>query len=196
VGTAADLLTATGITWTDTSLSSTTITSSLLDKYGIVILYGQGTLGPISASESTALETWVKDGGSFLKIGYHPTSAACNNVNGLPTSFGFSCVAYASGWTGAPTSIVAHSVTSGVATVKACGSEDWRHSGSGQGLISYTDSSGSTYDLLTVTSLGTGKVAAYSDDFAFYEAGSGSCDISYGDHKTMITNLWAWLAAH
>jgi hypothetical protein len=44
--------------------------------------------------------------------------------------------------------------------------------------------------------LGDGKVAAYSDDFAFYESGSGKCDISYGDHQALITNLWTWLVAH
>ena len=184
----AALLTARGITWDAEDWSSGLITTSLLDDVGILVLYGYAGTGSLTSSEATALEDWVADGGGLLYMGYHPYSSGCTAVNALPTAWGVSCSTYSTYWSGSTSTFVSHDLTDGLSSVGGAGGETWTVASPAQTLASV-----SGYPMLIAIEDGDGKVVVTTDEWAFYNAGSGTYDISYGDNEVMVDNIWAWL---
>ncbi|HCH63041.1 MAG TPA: hypothetical protein DFR83_09565, partial [Deltaproteobacteria bacterium] len=187
---AAALLTTLGTTVGTKRLSSDGMSSSWLDHVGVVVVVGTSDDGAFSAAQSTDLEAWVDDGGSFVFVGYHNTSDGCDMVDSLPSSWGIVCNTSLTGssWGGAIGSFSSHPVTTGVSSAAGLGGEHWTTTSPAQTLAS--TSSGSPF--LVVVEPGDGHVVAVSDEWLMYNAGSGSADISVADHATLIDNIWSW----
>ena len=69
------------------------------------------------------------------------------------------------------------------------GGEYWTVTNPTQTVVSY----GST-PVAAVLELDDGRMVGISDEWPFYNAGSGSADIGYGDNEQLVENVWAWLA--
>jgi len=149
---------------------------------------GQADYGTLDSSESAVLEDWVRDGGSLLHMAYHPSSSTCAMVNSLPTAFGLSCSDYSTYWSSTATNIVSHAVTAEVASVVGMGGELWTVSSPAQVVADE-----GSWPVVAVLELDAGRVVGVSDEWPFYNAGSGSADISAGDNQTLVENIWAWL---
>jgi hypothetical protein len=186
---AAALLAAEGVDFDTASLDSTAISASLLDSYGLLVLHGMGDFGPLDSGEAAALEDWVRDGGSLLYMAYHPYDTTCAMVDSLPSAFGLACADYADHWGGTATVTVSHALTSGVSAIVGAGGEHWTLSGATVELADYGG-----WPVLAALELDDGRLVGLSDEWAFYNTGSGSADISAGDNHQLVENIWAWLA--
>ena len=185
---AAALLAAEGLGFDTAELASTTVTASLLDDYGLLVMNGQGDDGPLDAAEAAALEDWVRDGGSLLYVAYHPSADTCDMVDSLPSAFGIGCAGYSSYWSGTVTSISSHALTSGVGSIVGMGGEYWAISSPAVSLADY-----SGWPVLAYLELEDGRVVGVSDEWFLYDSGSGSADISAGDNEVLVENIWSWL---
>ena len=186
---AAALLAVEGMDFDTADTAATTLTAALLDKYGLLVLHGTAAYGTLDASESAALEDWVRDGGSLLYLAYHPSSYTCAMVNSLPSAFGLGCSDYASYWSGSATSIVSHAVTADISTIEGMGGEHWTVASPAQTVV---DQAG--WPVVVVLELEDGRVVGLADEWPLYDSGTGSADISQGDNWILLENTWAWLA--
>ncbi len=186
--TAASLLAAEGVGYDTANLSSTSITASLLDDYGLLIMNGTGDYGPLDSSEASVLEDWVRDGGSLLYVAYHPYESTCDMVDSLPSAFGLGCSDYSSYWSGTATSISSHALTTDVASIVGMGGEHWTVTSPTTTLATY-----SGWPVLAYLELDDGRLVGMADEWFLYNSGSGSADISQGDNYELVENIWAWL---
>ena len=185
---ATALLTASGVSLSSSNWSSGVLTSAALDAVGLLIIQGNWSFGTLSSADSALLRDWVRDGGSLLWIGHHPTSAGCAAAAALPTTFGITCTSYTTGWSGAATSFVSHPITDGLTSISGLGGEEWTFTAPAQVLASV-----SAYSFVAVVEPSEGRVVLMGDEWPYYNAGTGSADISAGDNKQLIQNVWDWL---
>ena len=186
---AAALLAIEGLGFDTASLASTSVTASLLDDYGLLVMNGTGDYGPLDASEAAVLEQWVRDGGSLLYVAYHPYESTCDMVDSLPAAFGLGCADYSSYWSGTATSITAHALTSEVSSIVGMGGEHWAVTSPTLTLADYGG-----WPVLTALELDGGRVVGVADEWFLYDSGSGAADIAQGDNEVLVENIWAWLA--
>ncbi len=186
---AAALLAADGLDFDTADLSSTSVTASLLDDYGLLVMHGTGAYGPLDASEAAALEDWVRDGGSLLYVAYHPYESTCDMVDSLPTAFGLGCADYSAYWGGTVTSISSHALTTDVASIVGAGGEHWTVTSP---TTTLADSAG--WPVLAYLELDSGRLVGVSDEWFLYNDGSGSADIGAGDNGQLVENIWSWLS--
>ncbi len=187
---AAALLTSLGITSDTARLSTDGLSSSWLDNIGVLVMMGQSTDGALSSAQAADLEAWVDAGGSLVFMGYHPTTAGCDMLDSLPSSWGMACNRSALGtsWGGAVTSFATHPITSGLSSIYGAGGEYWTVSSPASAIA--TESGGSP--VVVVVEPGDGRVVLFADEWAFYNAGTGSADISVGDNELFVDNIWSW----
>jgi len=186
---AAALLTSHGLTLTEARLATDGLTSAWLDHVGVLVVVGSAGDGALTTTEAADLEAWVDAGGSLVWIGYHPYTQACDLIDSLPTAWGIACDDSSMGsyWSGSVTSFSTHALTTGLSSISGLGGELWSVSSPATTLAS----TGST-PVLVALEPGDGRVAAFADEWALYNAGSGSADISAGDNQQLVENLWAW----
>ena len=89
---------------------------------------------------------------------------------------------------GGTSTFATHALTEGLGTIGGNGGENWTASSPAETLASV-----SGYPLLIAIEDGDGKVVAFSDEWAFYDAGTGTYDISDVDNELLVDNIWAWL---
>ena len=87
---AAQILENQGVVWETIRMSDMNFDPQYLMNYDLIIIYGQGTSGPLSDVDAAVLEYWVLQGGGLLYHTYHPTDASCEMLNSLPSNFGIS----------------------------------------------------------------------------------------------------------
>jgi len=186
---AAALLSAHGMTITEARLSTDGLSSSWLDHVGVLVVVGTASDGTLSATQAADLEAWVDDGGSLVWIAYHPTADTCDMVDSLPSAWGIACDSSLLGsyWSGAVTSFTSHDLTTGLSSITGAGGENWTVASPAVSVAS-----SSSQPVLVYVEPGDGRVAAYADEWALYNAGTGSADISVGDNEQLVENLWAW----
>jgi len=186
---AAALLVGVGLDFDTADLSTTSVTASLLDDYGLLVMNGTGDYGPLSAGEAAVLEDWVRDGGSLLYVAYHPYESTCDMVDSLPTAFGIGCAGYSSYWGGSATSVTAHALTTGVSSIQGSGGEHWTVTSP---TLTLVDTTG--WPVVAALELDDGRLVGVADEWWLYNSGSGSADISQGDNQVLVENVWAWLS--
>lgn len=182
---AGALLASYGFTNEPVRYSDQPFTEALLDEVGVVVF---DTRVAVSEEKAALLATWVEKGGSLLLGGYHP-NYGCTAIGNLPASWGLGCDSAGIGWN-TTSVLVSHDITSGVSEVRAASGESWTASSPATALID-----GQGWAAVSVVEPGCGRVATLSDDWAFYDSGSGAYDISYGSHRRLIDNLFAWLTS-
>ncbi len=185
---AAALLAGHDMGFDTATMADTEITAELLDSYGLLVLFGVGDHGPLSADESLALYGWLSDGGSLLYLGYHPYSSTCAMVDSLPASFGLSCADYDDHWTGLSTSVTAHEVTTDISYLSGTGGEHWTVSSPAQTVVEIDG-----WPVVAVLEQDDGRMVAVSDEWPYYDSGSGDSDITAVDNWQLVENSWAWL---
>jgi len=186
---AAALLASVGLDFDTADLSTTSVTASLLDDYGLLVMNGTGVYGPLSAGEAAVLEDWVRDGGSLLYVAYHPYESTCDMVDSLPSAFGLGCAGYSSHWSGSATSVTAHALTTGVSSIQGSGGEHWTVTSP---TLTLVDTAG--WPVVAALELDEGRLVGVADEWWLYNSGSGSADISQGDNQVLVENVWTWLS--
>ncbi|MFH1465770.1 MAG: putative metal-binding motif-containing protein [Pseudomonadota bacterium] len=185
---AAALLAAWGVSFDEARHSSATLTASLLEDYGLLVVHGQAIDGAFSAAEAEALEDWVRAGGSLLYVAYHPSAYTCAQVNSLPAAFGITCTGYASYWGGMARPTGTHDLTDGVTVMVGMGGELWAAASPALTVLAY-----SALPAEVAVELDAGRVVGLSDEWLLYDAGTGAADISTGDNQRVVDNAWGWL---
>ena len=184
---AAALLTAEGITISTARLATDGLTSSWLDDVGVLVMVGTAADGPLTTTQAADLEAWVDAGGSLVYVGYHHNQDECDQVDSLPAAWGIACdrASVGSVWSGTVTTFTTHPLTTGLSSIVGAGGEYWTVSSPATAVATY-----SGWPILVSVEPGQGRVIALADEWPFYDAGTGSADISMGDNETMVDNMW------
>ena len=184
---AAALLTAEGITISTARLATDGLTSSWLDDVGVLVMVGTAADGPLTTTQAADLEAWVDAGGSLVYVGYHHNQDECDQVDSLPAAWGIACdrASVGSVWSGTVTTFTTHPLTTGLSSIVGAGGEYWTVSSPATAVATY-----SGWPILVSVEPGQGRVIALADEWPFYDAGTGSADISMGDNETMLDNMW------
>ena len=190
---AASLLTAEGFTISSARLSTDGLSSTWLDHVGILVVVGSQEDGPLSATESAALEAWVDDGGSLVWVGYHADAEECDAIDSLPSAWGLSCNSsrVGSAWGGTVGIFSTHPLTSGLSSLVCAGGENWVVSTPAATVAAYD----STTPVMVAIEPGSGRVVGLADEWPLYNTGTGSADISNGDNHALVENIWSWAAS-
>ena len=189
---AGDLLLDKNMTITQYYHGNTSITSALLENYGLYVHHGNnqnGALGAYTNAEANVLQNWVYDGGRMLIIGHSAVPDPCVIADSFPSQFGISCDVSYSSWSGNSTSFVSHPVTASLGDVGGSGGENWVINSPAETLI-YVDG----YELVAVVEYGAGKVVLVANQRPFHNSSSGY-NINYGDNAILVDNIWTWLLA-
>jgi len=187
---AAVLLSDYGVESESAELYSSTISSELLNGYGILVIYGQGYDGPLSADEQAALEEWVFDGGRLFYLGGWGGSSTCAMVSSLPDEFGIGCASSSYTWSGTSSLSSTHPVADGVSTIIGLGGELWTVS---EPATTLATTSG--WPTVVISEHGAGRIVGLSDEWPMYNREtSSSYDIGAQDNELLIDNIWGWLS--
>jgi len=187
---AVTMLTDYGVASDSSDLVTLTITSELLDRFGVLVLYGQGYYGPLSAASAAALEEWIYDGGRLLYVGGWSYASSCSMVDSLPSDLGISCSYSGSTWSGTAVLTGSHPVLDDVSTVIGLGGELWEVSSPAEAIATTA-----WWPSVVVAEYGAGRVVGLSDEWHMYNTGTnGAYDISAGDNRQLVDNIWAWLS--
>lgn len=186
---AAEILSAQGVEWVVVRMDEMEFNPEYLMNYDLIVLYGQGTLGPLEATDAAVLEYWVLQGGGLMYHTYHPTNNTCDLLHSLPSNFGISCEPGNQAISGEGSPAVAHPVNNDIESVMVLGGEKWNVVEPAQVLIE--DTSGNAF--VAATEWGYGRVLGINDEWPLYNAGTGSHDISAADNYLLIDNAFCWL---
>ncbi|MEC7983599.1 MAG: putative metal-binding motif-containing protein [Myxococcota bacterium] len=187
---AASYLSGYNVTIHDEYHGNHTVTSSLLENFGLYVHHGNnmnGALGAYTNAEATAIADWVYNGGRMLLIGFHSTQDACEASNSIPYQFGVSCDSTYHSWSGTTSSFISHPITNGLSLVGGLGGENWVVQSPAQVLASVNG-----YEFIVVVEHGAGKVVLIADEWPYYNPRGGH-SISFGDNRQMVQNIWEWL---
>ena len=186
---AADLLLAQNITIQQYYHGNNTVTSSLLQHYGLYVHHGRNVNGAVAAytnAEAYALQDWVYNGGRLLYIGYS-SNQLCDIADSLPSQFGLSCNPSGGYLSGTTSVFTSHPITNGLTTIGGEGGESWSVGSPAQSLATINGQ-----EFVMAVEYGQGKVVVIANEWPFYNA-NGGYTIGYGDNFQLVENIWNWL---
>ena len=186
---AANYLQNLGLSITQYNHANNFVTSSFLQDFGLYVHHGNNPDGAIRAytnAEAGALDSWVQGGGRFIYIG-HRSQNDCDIADSLPAGFGLTCTPNNINWNGSASFGVSHPVTNGLTTIGGKNGDEFTAQLPLEILASI-----SGHPFILAGEYGSGKVLILNNEFAFYNSGY-TYDITYGDHATLVQNIWDWL---